>query len=112
MIPLGDNLKFYEEVKNLLSEYSGVSKRKISLETKIGADLGLDGDDAKEILNMIWQKFEVDTSNFDFNQYFHDETEINSFKVLFQSLFENKAKKNNMDISVERIVLAIKEKKW
>ncbi len=60
-----------DEIVKLVAEISGRSD--VRPDSRLGADLGIDGDDAIEILGRIASKYEIDWSEFQFPRYFDDE---------------------------------------
>jgi len=71
------------EEHNVISFISELlSAKSLSLETRIGEDLGVDGDDAVELLEEYSKRFSVDISNFSFDDYFGPEVGFNPFYFL------------------------------
>ena len=71
---MGDDPKILAQaVISLVAECAGVSMQQISLDTAINLDLGIDGDDACELLEAFSSKFDVDLSTFQFDRYFASE---------------------------------------
>ena len=59
-----------EEVKKFISISLSVPLNRISEETSLFHDLGIDGDDAVDFLNEFSDYFNVNLSKFNFNDYF------------------------------------------
>lgn len=57
-----------------VAEQTGWNRRAISPETRIEADLGCTGDEARELLLRFEREFGVDMSGVDFAKHFHNET--------------------------------------
>jgi hypothetical protein len=53
--------------------------------------LGIDGDDAIDLISKFGQEFNVDMETFDFNRYFGSEG-CNPFLILFPSWWQSKFK--------------------
>jgi len=66
----------------------------------LGSDFGLDGDDAKEVLNEIQKKLKLDISKLDFEKYFNNEVDCNLFSSIIQ-FFKVKGKE---DLSIEELI--------
>lgn len=66
-----------EEVRNTVFEFLadqvGVSISKLSAETTLFGDLGIDGDDGVEFLEAFARRFEIDCSNLQVADYFGPE---------------------------------------
>lgn len=62
-----------EQVKSFVAKQTAYRIDKISMSTELGKDLGVDGDDAVELLEKFSNKFQVDLSAFQFDQYFGGE---------------------------------------
>src|SRR5262249_42460800 len=79
------------EVVGLISKCTGGPEHKICPKTKINTDLGVDGDDADELLFTYRDKFGVDLSGFDFTHHFGPEggppLSFVAFVIAFGCLF-------------------------
>lgn len=62
-----------QAVLKLVAECAGVDVEQISLDTAINLDLGVDGDDAAELLEAFSSRFAVDLATFRFDRYFGSE---------------------------------------
>lgn len=60
------------------SRASSVPVRKIHLQTTIGTDIGIDGDDVAELLEDLDKKQKINWTGFDFYDYFRDEHQIST----------------------------------
>ncbi len=74
----------------------------INLETSIQDDLKIYGDDASEFLMKFCRKYEIDYSNFKFDDYFSSEPNWSDF-FKKDSTFKN--------FTISSLILAIKSKK-
>jgi len=61
------------EVINLIVEETLLPLSKISLNSTLLGDLGIDGDDAWEVFEKCHGKFHLDLSEFEFQRYFRNE---------------------------------------
>src|SRR4051812_41038763 len=68
-----------KRINKLISEQSGVDADQISFETRLNQDLGINGDDADELLPLYAEAFGVDMSGFQFHTYFQDEPHVLNF---------------------------------
>ena len=62
-----------EDVQQFLCEGCRVSRQSVTASTRLLHDLGIDGDDAIEILTDFGKRFGVDFSSFSFERYFGSE---------------------------------------
>ena len=72
------------QVFEFISEFTGVSSDKISLDTLVNDELGVDGDDGADLLLEFSEKFDVDISNIEY-VYFGSEG-VNPFTILFHAI--------------------------
>jgi hypothetical protein len=82
----------------------------IHLESTLGDDMGLDGDEAYELLNEYALHFNVDMSGFVFSDYFGDEYPPCSLSRLIGSFFK-KPEKTKKDLTIGDLVEAVKRGK-
>ncbi|WP_372768969.1 DUF1493 family protein [Pseudoalteromonas sp.] len=72
------------QVLEFISEFTGVSINKISLDTLINNDLGADGDDGADLLIEFSERFNVDISGIE-KVYFGPEG-FNPFTIFFHAV--------------------------
>ena len=72
-----------QEVINLVADQTGVSPSRITASTRIGEDLGVDGDDASDLLEAFASHFHVDLDRFEFSRHFGPEAGANPFCYLY-----------------------------
>ncbi len=87
------------EVKALVAKHALCQPEILSIETRLGEDLRIIGDDADELLTEFSSTFHVDMSEMDFNTYFPSEASAN---MNYYLLAIAKSKYNNS------IILAIR----
>lgn len=95
-----------DRVLAFVATKAGVSRNKVSLDSRLGSDLGLDGDDALELLEYFGKKFKVSINDIDFEKYFNEENDIWGVQNFINKLFrKNKYidKKNN-EIYVSQLI--------
>lgn len=59
-----------ERVFHLIAEQTGIPVERVQLKSSLLNDLGVDGDDAVELLESLAVTFGIDFSNFRFRDYF------------------------------------------
>jgi acyl carrier protein len=69
------------EVIQLVAEYSGVAESSITASTRLGEDLGVDGDDASDLIAAFASRFHVDIAVFDFSRHFGPEAGFSPFSI-------------------------------
>ena len=75
-----------EDVIALIAKETGTPPEYIQPAHRLNVDLGVDGDDAEELLRAYREKFRVDMSGFDFHRYFGDEPDAVSLFLLLWRL--------------------------
>ena len=76
------NTDSFEQVKTFIAEFSSVRKDRISAETRINGDLGIDGDDGEELLEAFCARFGVDARLFPRDKYFGPEAGANPLSLI------------------------------
>ncbi|WP_320052103.1 DUF1493 family protein [uncultured Acetobacteroides sp.] len=93
-------VKFFEDLLGI----------KINAETILFKDLSLVGHDASEFMIRFSERFEVDLTDFKFNDYFVEESNIPFLYWIY--FFFRKEKLKRKEISVPHLLEIIKEKRW
>jgi acyl carrier protein len=70
-------------VIDLICRCRGNARWKVTLDAELGDDLGIDGDDAAELLGAFAEEFKVDLSAFDFDAHFGPEAGFNPFVRIY-----------------------------
>lgn len=70
------------DVIALIAEETSRSPERIQPQHRLNFDLGVDGDDAVELLQAYMEKFHVNMRGFDFHRYFGDEAPLSLFLLL------------------------------
>lgn len=121
-------------VIQMLSKESGVSTDKISLNTAVNNDFGIQGDDWDTILQRLQEDFDCELDGLNFYDYFIDEVQIANRLpahllylpiqcLLFLLIYPfNRAKasvfwnrelfKTHPDLTVADLITSIVKKKW
>lgn len=92
-------------------EQTSANLEKICWETRLGEDLGIDGDDASEFFENFSKEFEVDLSNFQFDKYFGSEAGFDLLLAMWQIFFDEPKQKLET-ITVKDLITAAIAKKW
>ena len=74
-----NDLTFEQQVKELVAKETEVRIERLTLETDLLKDLGVDGNDALELLEKYWEVFHVDLLQFKFSKHFGPEGGPNLF---------------------------------
>lgn len=98
----------FEKLKILIFNKIGQENVTLKKSTRIYEDLSVDGDDAFELLKSFEQEFNVDMTDFEYNNYFASEG-IDIIGV-FINLF--KKKKKLYPLTLGDLELAAIEGKW
>ncbi|MCB9202143.1 MAG: DUF1493 family protein [Flavobacteriales bacterium] len=98
--------KEFDELKEFLGDFFSYKKNKITIEMSLD-DLGMYGDDKRDFLQSFLQRFNIESSNLDYDKFCELET-FNPIKNLFFSKKDDKIIK----ISINHLVNVIKSKKW
>jgi hypothetical protein len=103
-----------EILKNLIklvSESTGLNQDVLNRNTRISSDLGIDGDDVLELIEAINIRYPLNFDGFVFENYFTPESEINTFKSLF-NYFSKKIPSHNYEVTLGDIENWIKNGYW
>ena len=87
-----------KRVIHLVSEETGANINKISPETALLHDLGVDGDDADEFIIRFADEFDVDISEFQFEEYFGSEGGFCPFFIFSPSWWKGDHKLKRLTI--------------
>ena len=58
-----------DELRSIISEETGNPLNKIKPDSKLVSELGIDGDDGYELMELLANKYNVDLSNIDFLRF-------------------------------------------
>lgn len=70
------NLNLEQRVIWFISEVTGRKLDKLHLSSRLLHDLGIDGDDAAELVTKYAEAFQVDMKEFEFGKYFRSEPNL------------------------------------
>jgi len=93
------------QVIQLLIDELNIAYEEVNLTSSLFHDLGVDGDDASDLLERFSKEFNVDISNFKFNDYFGSEVSF-VFKLFFPF-----SKKSFKKLTVQDLIIAAEKGK-
>ncbi|MEJ2591182.1 MAG: DUF1493 family protein [Candidatus Thiodiazotropha sp.] len=102
------------DVIEFIAAESGTRKDQVGLNSTLLGDLGIDGDDARELLESFSERFGVDVSEFEWQWHFRNEPCIKGIIYLFRKLRyrdEHLAAKKE-PVTVAQIMNACEKKMW
>ena len=107
-------IQIERDVIELIAEESGKGKDQISSSSTLLADLGIDGDDAWEILERLHGKYEVDFSEFEFEKHFRNEPCFKGPIYLFRKLKyrDEHMAARKVPITVASLIEACEKRAW
>ncbi len=76
-------MQLNNDLYEFISSEVGINRKKLLPSTKLREDIGLDADDAFELLQKFSERYDVDMSNFNFSTYFSKEGTELLFALLF-----------------------------
>jgi hypothetical protein len=97
-----------EQVKKLISKYTGVPVKEIMLCHSLLHDLKIGGDDAAELIEEYSSAFSVDVTSLEFDRHFPPEPTLAN---LFNSFARKGTYKTKIPITVEDLVIGVSEKR-
>jgi len=97
------------EIQALLVKLSGYRKP-IGPTTSINLDVGLDGDDAYELLETIQNRFGTRFDSLDWHKYFHNEGECNLLSVWFRKI--PGYKETRRSLTFEKLLEVVQRGVW
>ena len=105
------DISIEEQVKSFVAQQTAYRIDKISMSTLLHKDLGVDGDDAVELLENFSEKFQVDLSAFELDRYFRGEVSFDPF-VWFAAMLSRTAVCDLEPLTVQDLVNSAKAKRW
>jgi acyl carrier protein len=101
----------YLMVRDFVAEYLRERKEKLSPDSRLLQDLGVDGADAVELLEAFSEKFGVDMAHFPLSKHFGPEAGFNLFYYLYSLLFKRQ-KWRPIPITLRELAEAVRHKRW
>ena len=99
-----------KQVINILVENFSIHQETISSDTDILKDLGLDGDDAVELFEVISKTLGVDFSGLEWEKHFGPEASFNPFELLNPSWWRWQG--DRIPITVHDLAKSVMKKSW
>ncbi len=100
------------EVKNFVSQQTGISISNLNRNSSLSEDLGIEGDDANDFMQAFSKTFDVELTNFVFDKYFYPEGAFNPISYLIYRKLFRRPKLQHIPITLSRLVEAVLKRKW
>lgn len=89
----------FNRIIELVAYGTGYKKEKISAQSRLFQDFGLDGIDGYNLLEAVREEFDIDFSTFHFDRHFGPEAGVDIFSWLNMIFFQrDKLSKNGMRV--------------
>ena len=99
------------KVRELVARKTGLPEERISPEARLLHDLGVEGDDAEELLVEFCDEFRVDITDIKVSKYFSDESSVASSLWFLRSSIEARLREKE-PLTVDQLVIAAQLRKW
>ena len=109
MRPMGDET-LRTSVIAYICEMTSCDAGSVTDEARLGADLGIDGDDAVDLFEGLSRKFSVDLSSLNLSEHFGPDAGANPWTMLRSALQKNETQKNQ--ITVRQLIEAAQKGRW
>lgn len=100
----------HERVMQMIADQTGSRRSGLRLDTDLARDLGVDGDDARELLVRFSGDFEVNPMNLQFHRHFGPEAAFNRFALLRPSWWRWQSER--IPITIADLVEAARTRTW
>jgi hypothetical protein len=103
-----------DEITQLISIETGISKNQITEHSTLLGDLKIDGDDAWSLFENCHNKFGLILADFYFNKHFRCEPCLKGFVYLYRKIKyrDEHIAANKIPITVKQLITACKNGKW
>jgi acyl carrier protein len=101
----------YLRVRDFVAARLGERKERLSEDSRLLQDLGVDGADAVELLEAFSETFGVDMMQFPLSKYFGPEAGFDPFYYLYSLLFK-KQRWRPAPLTLKDLANAAKRKRW
>ncbi len=99
----------WEEISTFLQQTLCLSaKRQLTRQTTLNYELGVDGDDADEVMGAFFERFQIAPGDYDWARYFGEEG-FNPFSVLVAIL---RKKPKPVPLTLGMLEMAAKNRAW
>jgi hypothetical protein len=94
-----------------IARQTGVEPHRLAPSTEIRKDIGVEGDDAEELMDQVRQEFDVDMRDFQLSKHFGPEAPFSLIWYLFTLIFEPQLLKFT-PITIADLVQSARQKRW
>jgi hypothetical protein len=108
---MDENGNLEEQVKYFVARYLLVEPGRLQPSTRIGQDMGVDGDDGAELIQAFGERFGVDLSHFRFDRHFGPEGGASSMGCLWYLLLP-RSRPHLVPITISDLVEAARTGQW
>jgi len=105
------NEGMFIKVRAFVAHHAGMATDTLDEHTRLAEDLGLDGEDAVELMSAFSKEFAVEMADFQFAEYFGPEGAFNPLLYLYCWLFDRQ-KLQKTSITVHDLVRAAEAARW
>jgi len=98
-----------QEIQALIRKLSGYRKP-IEASTSVNLDVGLDGDDAYELLETIQKRFGTRFDSLDWHKYFHSEADCDFLSLWLRKFMGHKDTRQRL--TFQRLLEVVKNGVW
>jgi|AntRauMFilla1563_2_1112583.scaffolds.fasta_scaffold63292_2 hypothetical protein len=99
----------FEQVVRILSDQTGITVDRITMSSRLGTDLRLDGDDVHDVLSQLESNYVLSSNDFPFDEYFNPENDLWGIQRLFGRRKDSRDVKH---LTVAQIVSSVEAKRW
>jgi hypothetical protein len=101
-----------QAVREFVSVEIGVPAARIKPESRLLHDLGVDGDDAGDLLQHFSARFHVDISAFQFSRHFGPEAGWNPLYFIYRCLFARRREPDDLPVTIQDLAEAAEAGVW
>jgi acyl carrier protein len=100
-----------KRVIDFLSDETAIRASKISLNSRLFHDLGIDGEDAMDLIAAFSKSFGVDVSNFQYSEYFGDEgfCLLSELAELVKMILNRRTTADKKELTVEMLIESVQK---
>ena len=102
------------EVFKFIADFTGSKLFELKPESRLSADLGVDGDDGDDFITAFVDKFNLDYSGFDLARHFNDEG-VDFFGITYilrRALRYRSKTKSRIDLTVQDLIDWVERGYW
>jgi hypothetical protein len=98
-----------ERVVSVIAHQTGCPQSRLPLQTDLW-DLGVDGDDAQDLLLRLSEEFQIDLQNMQFNRHFGPEAGFNPLAVFLPGWW--RWRRGRIPVAIADLVEAASTRNW